>query len=51
MLQDLDAGRRTEIDALNGAVVRAAEGQAIGVPINQALYSLVKDWERTHGLG
>ena len=49
MLQDFDAGRRTEIDALNGAVVRAAEGLMIGVPINHALYSLVKGWEHTHG--
>jgi 2-dehydropantoate 2-reductase len=50
MLQDFDAGRRTEIDALNGAVVRAAERLEIAVPINRALYSLVKGWERTHGL-
>lgn len=49
MLQDFDARRRTEIDALNGAVVRAAEGLMIGVPINRALLSLVKGWERTHG--
>jgi 2-dehydropantoate 2-reductase len=51
MLQDFDAGRRTEIDALNGAVVRAAERLAISVPINRALLSLVKGWERTHGFG
>jgi 2-dehydropantoate 2-reductase len=49
MLQDFDAGRRTEIDALNGAVVRAAESLSIAVPINRALHSLVKGWERTHG--
>jgi 2-dehydropantoate 2-reductase len=51
MLQDFDAGRRTEIDALNGAIVRAAEGLQIDVPINRALYSLVKGWELTHGFG
>jgi 2-dehydropantoate 2-reductase len=51
MLQDFDAERRTEIDALNGAVVRAAEALQIDVPINRALYSLVKGWERTHGFG
>jgi 2-dehydropantoate 2-reductase len=50
MLQDFDAGRRTEVDALNGAVMRAAENLAIDVPINRALYSLVKGWERTHGV-
>jgi hypothetical protein len=32
MLQDFDAGRRTEVDALNGAVVRAAERLMIDVP-------------------
>ena len=51
MLQDFDAGRRTEIDALNGAVVLAAEDLMIAVPINRALHSLVKGWERTHGYG
>jgi 2-dehydropantoate 2-reductase len=51
MLQDFDAGRRTEIDALNGAVVRAAEEVTLAVPINRALLSLVKGWERTHGVG
>jgi 2-dehydropantoate 2-reductase len=50
MLQDFDAGRRTEVDALNGAVVRAAERLMIDVPINRALHSLVKGWERTRGL-
>jgi 2-dehydropantoate 2-reductase len=49
MLQDFDAGRRTEVDALNGAVVRAAERLTISVPINRALLALVKGWERTHG--
>jgi 2-dehydropantoate 2-reductase len=50
MLQDFDAGRRTEVDALNGAVLRAADRLAIDVPINRTLYSLVKGWERTRGL-
>jgi 2-dehydropantoate 2-reductase len=51
MLQDFDAGRRTEIEALNGAVVRAAESLSIAVPINRALYSLVTGWEHTRGFG
>ena len=51
MLQDFDAGRRTEVDALNGAVVRAAERVAVSVPINRALLALVKGWERTRGFG
>jgi 2-dehydropantoate 2-reductase len=51
MLQDFDAGRRTEVEALNGAVVRAAERLPVSVPINRTLLALVKGWERTHGLG
>jgi len=46
MLQDIDRGRRTEIDAINGAV--AARGTAHGVPApaNQALTHLVRARER-----
>jgi 2-dehydropantoate 2-reductase len=51
MLQDFDAGRRTEVDALNGAIVRAAEPLSIAVPINRTLLSLVKGWECMHGFG
>jgi 2-dehydropantoate 2-reductase len=42
MLQDMERGRPTEIDAINGAVVR--EGARLGVPTpyNQALLLLVQ---------
>lgn len=42
MLQDMDHGRPTEIDAINGAVVAA--GQRLGLPVeaNRALTLLVK---------
>jgi len=42
MLQDVERGAPTEIDYINGAVVR--EGQAVGIPtpINWALTQLVK---------
>ena len=42
MLQDLDRGRRTEIDAITGAVVRAAAKHRIPVPLNEALYALIR---------
>ncbi len=47
MLQDLLRGRPTEIDAINGAVVR--EGRALGVPtpVNQLLAWLVRGIEET----
>jgi 2-dehydropantoate 2-reductase len=42
MLQDVERGRPTEIDAINGAIVR--EGARLGVPTpyNQALLLLIK---------
>lgn len=42
MLQDLLAKRPTEIETLNGAVVRIAETHGIAVPRTEALYALVK---------
>jgi 2-dehydropantoate 2-reductase len=49
MLQDMERGRPTEIDAINGAVVR--EGLRVGVPtpFNQALLLLVKAREQISG--
>jgi len=41
-LQDLQAARRTEIDALNGAVIRLAQAHDVEVPYNTAVYCLVK---------
>ena len=42
MLQDLENHRPTEIDAINGAVVRFAEEANIPVPVNRTLTQLVK---------
>jgi len=40
--QDLARGKRTEIDHLNGFVVRSGEKLGIPTPANRALYALVK---------
>ena len=42
MLQDIAAGKRTEIDALNGAVIRLADAHGLNVPYNHAVYNLIK---------
>ena len=44
-LQDLRAGRRTEIEALNGAVVRLAEAHGIDVPVNRSLVTMIRGLE------
>jgi 2-dehydropantoate 2-reductase len=40
--QDLMRGKRSEIDHLNGYIVRRGRSLAIDTPMNQALYSIVK---------
>ena len=45
MLQDFVRGRPTEIDAINGAVVREGARLGIATPYNQALVLLVKTFE------
>ena len=47
--QDLNRGRLTEIDALNGYIARRGTELGIAVPVNHALYTLVKLAEQTAG--
>jgi 2-dehydropantoate 2-reductase len=42
MLQDIRQGRETEIDVLNGAVVRLGERHGIATPINHTLVQLIR---------
>lgn len=45
MLQDLLAGRRTEVDSINGAIVAQAKKLGLFAPLNEVLYRLVKTCE------
>lgn len=45
-LQDIRARKRTEIDALNGAVVRLADAHGVPVPANRLLLDMVHFKER-----
>jgi len=45
--QDLNRGRRTEIEALNGYIARRGAELGIPVPVNHALFTLVKLAEQT----
>ena len=46
-LQSIKRGQLTEIDFLNGAVVKAAREGGIAVPVNQQIVNLVHEVERT----
>jgi 2-dehydropantoate 2-reductase len=45
MLQDLERGRRTEIEAINGAVVQYGRATGVATPVNEALTLLVQAME------
>jgi 2-dehydropantoate 2-reductase len=42
MLQDVEAGRRTEIDYLNGAVLRMGQSHGIPTPFNDVISGLIR---------
>ena len=47
MLQHVDSGRKTEIDAINGALIREANELGIATPYNQSLVALLKGREQS----
>lgn len=47
MLSDVEKGRRTEIEAINGYVVERGEALKLDVTANKAVLSLVRVIERT----
>jgi 2-dehydropantoate 2-reductase len=50
MLQDVLRGAPTEIDALNGAVVRAGERVGVPTPTNRVIWQLLRAMQNEHGL-
>ena len=49
MLQDIEAGRRTEIRQLNGAIARLGSLVGVSAPFNYLLTNLVLSLERSQG--
>ncbi len=45
LLADLRRGRRTEIEVLNGHVVREGEAAGVATPVNRALWAMVRALE------
>lgn len=50
MLQDVEAGRKTEIETVNGAVARVGAEQGVPVPLNRAMVALIGGLERSWAL-
>ena len=45
MLQDIERGRKTEVDYLNGVIVKYGEELGIDTPVNRVLLKLIKSIE------
>ena len=50
MLQDILAKRRTEIDYINGAIVKEGDRVGIATPVNETMAGLVKTIESSYGV-
>ncbi len=48
MLEDVEAGRPTEIESINGALVHEAEQANVSIPLQHALYALVRGKEASY---
>jgi len=46
MLQDIERGKRTEIDFLNGAISRLGKDHSVPTPMNELITALVKGLEK-----
>ncbi len=47
MLQDIQARRPTEVDFMNGAIVKAGEETGITTPLNRTMWELIKGLEHS----
>jgi len=48
MLQDLERGKKTEVDFMNGAIVRMGKCHNIETPVNKTIVNIIKALERVH---
>ena len=48
MLEDVEAGRPTEIEPITGALVREAARHGVEVPLQRAMYALVRGREAAY---
>ena len=48
MLQDVEAGRKTEVEMFAGKVIELGKRHGVPTPINQSLFDLIKDIEASY---
>jgi len=48
MLEDVEAGRPTEVESINGSLVHEAEQASVSIPLQRALYALVRGKEASY---
>jgi len=46
MLQDIEQHKRTEVEYMNGAIVRLGKVHGIKTPVNETIYNIIKTLER-----
>lgn len=49
MLEDIESGRRTEVEAFSGTVCALGEKYGIATPVNRMLFNMIKIIEETNG--
>ena len=47
MLQDVEAGRKTEVEAFAGTVIALGEGTGVPTPVNRLFFNLIRTIEQT----
>ena len=50
MLQDVEAGRKTEVEMLAGKVVELGESYGIATPVNQTMLQIIRAMEQSMGI-
>lgn len=50
MRQDVESGRRTEVDAITGYVLDRAGDRGLAVPVTRTLTAVLRAWEESRGL-
>ena len=51
MLQDIMKGKKTEVEEINGEIVRIAKKHGINACINEFLFKMIKAMENVRHLG